>query len=63
MINLKHGDTVQFENSNQEVFIVDDFFIKQCCPSGDRIGENDNDYYKIIGKVVAEGKNYYFIEM
>jgi hypothetical protein len=63
MINLKYNDTVKFENSNQEVFIVDDLFIQQCCPSGDRIGENDNDYYKIIGKVVAEGKNYYFIEM
>lgn len=63
MINLKHGDTVKFENSNQEVFIVDDLFIQQCCHSGDRIGENDNDYYKIIGKVVVDDKNYYFIEM
>ena len=62
MINLKHGDTVKFKNS-QEVFIVDDLFIQQCCSANDRIGENDNDYYKIIGKVVAEGKNYYFIEM
>lgn len=62
MINLKYNDTVKFENS-QEVFIVDDLFIQQCCPSGDRIGENDNDYYKIIGKVVVDDKNYYFIEM
>lgn len=62
MINLKYNDTVKFENS-QEVFIVDDLFIQQCCPSGDRIGENDNDYYKIIGKVVVYDKNYYFIEM
>ena len=63
MINLKHSDTVKFENSNQEVFIVDDLFIQQCCQSGDRIGENDNDYYRIIGKVVVDDKNYYFIEM
>ena len=63
MRHLKHGDTVKFEDGNQEVFIVDDLFIQQCCPANDRIGENDNNYYKIIGKVVAEGKNFYFIEM
>ena len=48
MINLKYNDTVKFENSNQEVFIVDDLFIQQCCPTGDRIGENDNEVHDIL---------------